>query len=93
MRKYKAVPKKYEGKPRARGAVDRNTNERRQKIEPATINIPDIMYATIYIVLYSSIKKLWYGYNVQKMSIAFRFFAPVGTIGGHVSKCNNTYLF
>ncbi|MEE3000077.1 MAG: hypothetical protein VX693_09135 [Pseudomonadota bacterium] len=38
-----AVPKKYEGKPRARGAVERINNERKQKIVPTIMNIPDII--------------------------------------------------
>tara|TARA_B100001142_G_C13962102_1_gene511491 strand:- start:286 stop:405 length:120 start_codon:yes stop_codon:yes gene_type:complete len=37
-----AVPKKYDGSPRARGAVDLSSIERQQKIVPTIINIPDI---------------------------------------------------
>jgi hypothetical protein len=43
MRRNTAVPKKYEGNPKARGAVDRKSKERKQNTVPATIKIPDII--------------------------------------------------
>ena len=43
MSRNTAVPKKYEGKPSARGAVERNNNERKQKMVPTIMNNPDII--------------------------------------------------
>ena len=38
-----AVPKKYEGRPRANGAVDRRSIDLKQNTVPASMNIADIV--------------------------------------------------
>ena len=43
MRRNIAVPKKYEGSPRANGADDRNKIDLKQNIVPATMNSADII--------------------------------------------------
>ena len=42
IRRNIAVPKKYDGKPRASGAVDRNIIDLKQNMVPASINMADI---------------------------------------------------
>ena len=43
IRRNTAVPKKYDGRPRANGAVDRRSIDLRQNMVPASMNIADII--------------------------------------------------
>ena len=43
IRRNTAVPKKYDGRPRANGTVDRRSIDLRQNMVPASMNIADII--------------------------------------------------